>query len=129
MIVIVTGILISCNSKSGNTDAKKDAESAKVLAEGRALFQREDCGGCHAENTAIVGPSFRQLAAEYEATDANISHLAYMAIIGVKAEHGIWGSREMTPHPKLSQEDAEKIVRYMLSFPPDPEKPFLHNTK
>lgn len=118
----------ACSSPEG-TSGKEGDNEAKTVAKGKALFEREDCGGCHAENNAIIGPSFRQLAAEYEATEANVTHLAHIAIIGVKPNEGVWGSREMTPHTHLKREDAEAIVRYMLSFPADPKKPFLHNTK
>lgn len=130
LLLLISGlILFSCNSASEKSSFKKDKQNAAVIARGKALFQREDCGGCHDADSAIIGPSFRQLAGEYEATEANISHLGHIAIQGVKPEQGFWGSREMTPHPHLKQEDAEAIVTYMLSFPADPQKPFLHNTK
>lgn len=122
-------VITSCGRSKEKTSSGTEETGNKDLAEGKALFAREDCGGCHAESSAIIGPSFRQLAAEYESSEANISHLAYKVIIGVKPNEGIWGSREMTPHPQLKREDAEKIVKYMLSFPADPNKPFLHNTK
>ncbi|PWG80778.1 c-type cytochrome [Pararcticibacter amylolyticus] len=129
-LLLLSLFIFSCgrNKNVSSKEAKNTAQKA-VIEKGRVLFEREDCSGCHAERDAIIGPSFRQLAGEYAATDANISHLANMAIIGVKPEQGIWGSREMTPHPHLKQEDAEAIIRYMLSFPADPKKPFLHNTK
>lgn len=127
ILLIASAILASCNSSSTKT-AERGDDTLK-LAKGKALFAQNDCGGCHAEKDAIIGPSFSNIAAEYKATPANISHLAHVVIIGVKPNEGLWGSREMTPHLKLSQPDAEEIVRYMLSFPPDPNKPFLHNTK
>ncbi len=127
--LIITVTLASCGSPSGDSKTAEKKQDVKELAKGKALFEREDCGGCHAETSAIIGPSFGQIAAEYESSEANISHLAHVAIVGVKPYEGIWGSREMTPHPHLKQEDAEAIIKYMLSFPADPHKPFLHNTK
>ncbi|WP_374164975.1 c-type cytochrome [Arcticibacter sp. MXS-1] len=129
LFTILSICLLACGQSPKKSADSYSPVSKEELARGKALFEREDCGGCHAENEAIVGPSFRQLAAEYEDTEANFSHLAHIAIIGVKPEQGIWGSREMTPHPNLKHEEAEAIVKYMLSFPADPNKPFLHNSK
>jgi len=127
ILLFLSVIFASCNSSSKKT-AEKETDTLKFI-KGKALFAQNDCGGCHDEKDAIVGPSFSHIAAEYDATPANITHLGYVVIRGVKPNEGVWGSREMTPHPKLSREDAEEIVKYMLSFPPDPNKPFLHNTK
>ena len=129
-LVIATLIFVSCNSPS-RPDSKNTGEKRDTIqfAQGKMLFDREDCAGCHAENQAIVGPSFRHLAAEYPPTEANIAHLAHIIQIGVKPNQGVWGGREMPSHPKLSREEAEEIVKYMLSFPADPDKPFLYNTK
>lgn len=129
-IFLASLIFVSCNSAS-DSSAKKTVEIRDTVqfAKGKMLFEREDCGGCHAENQAIVGPSFRHLAAEYPATKANITHLGHIVQIGVKPDQGVWGGREMPPHPNINREEAEEIVKYMLSFPADPDKPFLYNTK
>ncbi|MGV3705157.1 MAG: c-type cytochrome [Arcticibacter sp.] len=129
-LLLASLIFASCNSPGGKTAEKKEEKKDTIeFAKGKMLFDREDCGGCHAESQAIVGPSFQHLAAEYPATEANITHLGHIVMLGVKPNQGIWGSREMPPHPKLSREEAEEIVKYMLSFPADPNKPHLHNTK
>jgi len=129
-LILASLIFASCNSSS-SPESKRTEEQRDTIqfAKGKMLFEREDCAGCHAENQAIVGPSFRHLAAEYPPTKANIAHLAHIIQIGVKPNQGVWGGREMPPHPNLSREEAEEIVKYMLSFPADPEKPFLYNTK
>lgn len=129
-LILASIIFVACNSSSGPTSEKSEEKQDTIqFARGKMLFDREDCGGCHAENQAIVGPSFRHLAAEYPATEANITHLGHIVIVGVKPNQGVWGGREMPPHPKLSRQEAEEIVKYMLSFPADPDKPFLYNTK
>lgn len=129
-LIMASLIFASCNSSS-SPESKAVAERRDTVkfAKGKMLFEREDCAGCHAESQTIIGPSFRHLAAEYPPTEANISHLAHIIQIGVKPNQGVWGGREMPPHPKISREEAEEIVRYMLSFPADPDKPFLYNTK
>lgn len=129
-LALASLIFASCNSSSG-PEYKTAAENGDTIkfAKGKMLFKREDCGGCHAENQTIIGPSFRHLAGEYPPTEANVAHLAHIIQVGVKPNQGVWGGREMPPHPKVSREEAEEIVKYMLSFPADPDKPFLYNTK
>lgn len=129
-LVLASLIFVACNSPSKfNAEKSEETRDTIQFAQGKMLFEREDCAGCHAENQAIVGPSFRHLAAEYPATEANIAHLGHIIQIGVKPNQGVWGGREMPPHPKLSRREAEEIAKYMLSFPSNPDKPFLYNTK
>ena len=32
----------------------------------------------------------------------------------IKGGSGVWGAVPMTPHPQISQEDAEAMVKYVL---------------
>ena len=43
--------------------------------------------------------------------DTIVSHLAGKIITGGS---GVWGPALMTPHPTVSKEDAEAMVRYIL---------------
>lgn len=130
---LIISIAVACNSPEKSAKRIEEKKLSNItpeeIAKGKALFDREDCGGCHSEVSAITGPSFQHLAGEYVMNEGNISHLANKAIEGVKATEAFWGSREMPAHPNLKREDAEAIVKYMLSFPADPDKPYLHNRK
>ena len=94
------------------TDAAAAAPAADVSA-GKALIAKSDCLTCHQEATKVIGPSYKDVAAKYEATDANVKMLAGKIIAGGS---GVWGQIPMTAHPQVSQGDAESMVRYILSL-------------
>jgi cytochrome c len=53
------------------------------------------------------------VAKKYPSTPANVKMLAEKII---KGGTGVWGEIPMTPHPAVSQEDAEAMVTYILSM-------------
>ncbi len=116
----------------GNQDASKKEEGSAATTEtpavdttpkvvdlsanpdyqkGLALVAGSDCLTCHKVEEKNIGPAYRDVANKYDATDANISMLAGKII---KGGQGVWGAIPMTPHPTLSQEDAEQMVKYIL---------------
>lgn len=78
---------------------------------GLALIAASDCLTCHKVDEKINGPSYRDVANKYENTEANVKMLAGKVI---KGGSGVWGEVLMTPHPALSQADAEQMVKYIL---------------
>lgn len=88
-------------SVSDNPDYQKGLE----------LIAKNDCLTCHKVEEKNIGPAYRDVAAKYENTEANVKHLAEKVI---KGGTGVWGEVPMTPHPQLSQSDAEQIVKYIL---------------
>jgi cytochrome c len=81
---------------------------------GYALLLQNDCKTCHTPDKPATGPSFVMIAARYDSTKSGtVEHLAQKVISGGK---GSWGDVPMTPHPALSQADAETLVRYVLSY-------------
>lgn len=91
----------STNSLSDNPDYQK----------GLALVGKSDCLTCHKVDEKNIGPAYRDVAAKYENTDENVKMLAGKII---KGGSGVWGAIPMTPHPTLSQEDAEALAKYVL---------------
>jgi cytochrome c len=94
------------------------ASSTDLIAQGETLINSSDCKTCHTNENKIVGPAYKEVAAKYEFTRANISLLAGKVISGGT---GVWGDLPMTAHPDLSTADAEKMVMYVLSL--DGEQP------
>jgi cytochrome c len=80
---------------------------------GLSLVAGSDCTTCHQINTKFTGPAYADVANKYEATKENITMLAGKVI---KGGSGVWGQVPMTPHDGLSQEDAETMVKYVLSL-------------
>ena len=94
--------------------AEIDIRSNPDYQKGLALIAQSDCLTCHKINEKLVGPAYVDVANKYSATPENITKLAHTVINGVEAGKGVWGTMPMTPHPQLSQTDAEQMVKYVL---------------
>jgi cytochrome c len=77
-----------------------------------ALFQKYGCDSCHANNEAITGPAFVDVAAKYR---GNPNAAAILAAVVRKGIHG-GGPWQMPPHPEVPATDAEKMVHYILAL-------------
>ncbi|TGE28938.1 c-type cytochrome [Hymenobacter metallicola] len=84
-----------------------------AVAKGAKLIEGSDCMGCHRENEKLLGPAYQAVAEKYPSNDANVQMLAGKIIKGGK---GNWGDVAMTPHPGLSEADAQEMARYILSL-------------
>lgn len=120
LTLAIAGVLFACNSSSTEEKAgdKKDSSATTVApAENHEkaieLIAGSDCLTCHKINEKVNGPSYADVAAKYEPTEANIDSLASKVINGGS---GVWGAMAMTPHPALPKEDAKLIIRYILSL-------------
>ena len=96
---------------AASADTSSTTAAAKPEDEGKALVEGADCLSCHKVDSKLVGPSYQDVAAKY--TDADIDHLSQKIIDGGK---GVWGDIPMTPHAGLSKENAQKMVKYILSL-------------
>lgn len=104
---LAIGIFVSGVAKSQTKDTGKDIEAGKML------IAKSDCFACHKPDGKLVGPSYTEIAKKYKSTDANVTTLAGKVI---KGGTGVWGQIPMAAHPKISQVDAKKMVKYILSF-------------
>lgn len=80
---------------------------------GLELIAQSDCLTCHKVEEKLVGPAYREVAKKYENTPANVDSLASKIIHGGA---GNWGQVPMTPHPAISRDDAQLMVKYILSL-------------
>jgi cytochrome c len=114
-------VLASCGGKKENVQTeefaseadKPKASSASQIAEGEALVKASDCKTCHHPTNKIVGPSHMDVAKKYDFTEPNVKLLAGKIINGGQ---GVWGEIPMTAHVGMTQTDAEKMARYVLSL-------------
>jgi cytochrome c len=99
--------------------APADAAAAAPVAaaapgkDGKALIEASDCRTCHKDDAKLIGPAYKEVAAKYPSNEANIKTLAEKII---KGGQGNWGEIPMAGHPNVSQEDAEAMVKYILSM-------------
>jgi len=77
------------------------------------LARSKNCVACHSPERRMIGPPFREIASRY-ATDATaVETLSARVIEGTS---GNWGQMPMPPQTNLTQEEAEELVRWILSF-------------
>lgn len=120
-LAIALMVLIgACSSNaSDNKSAAPDAATAPAndlsanpdYQKGVALISKSDCLTCHKTDTKNIGPAYKDVAAKYENTDANVTMLASKII---KGGTGVWGQIPMTPHAAMSEDDAKALAKYVL---------------
>ena len=125
LLALAACTLFACG---GNNEKEQTYESVETLAErkltaepaqtapqkeGADLIAGSDCVACHKINEKLIGPAYQAVAERYEPNDTTITYLANKII---KGGAGNWGDIPMTPHPQFSQEEAEKMARYILSL-------------
>ena len=124
LFILTTSFFVMACS-NGTTETGKAADGSKEAVastgnsladnpdyqKGLALVATSDCLTCHKINEKNIGPAYKDVAAKYENTDANVKMLAEKVI---KGGSGNWGAIPMTPHPQLKQEDVEAMVKYVL---------------
>ncbi|NAW51908.1 c-type cytochrome [Elizabethkingia argentiflava] len=121
--VVAAWMLTSCAKK--NTTVESDQKESNVMLEepkvvsekktspeeGSKLMLASDCFTCHAIDSRVIGPSYQEIATKY--TEADLDYLADKIIQGGK---GVWGEIPMSPHPGIAKEEAQLIVKYILSL-------------
>ena len=119
---LVAIVVFSCGSKKEKAATedygtpKEEAatpQAGDVIAQGESLVKASDCKTCHHPVNKIIGPAHTDVAKKYEFTEANVKMLGQKII---KGGSGVWGQIPMTAHPDISEADAEKMARYVLSL-------------
>lgn len=93
------------------------SESLTGAAAGLNLINTNDCKSCHTIDTKSIGPSYLDVAQKYKGDARAVERLADKVINGGV---GVWGEHAMSAHPQLSQQDAQTMVRYILSLSEQP---------
>jgi cytochrome c len=118
--IAITTVLLSCGGDSNKSEEEKpatettteDLSSNPVYKEGLELVSTNDCLTCHKVSEKLTGPAYADVAAKYpDAADTTITRLAQTII---KGGSGQWGTIPMTAHAGLSEDDAKKMVKYIL---------------
>ena len=118
-------MVAACNSNSNKsasdstattpaaTSTPATSSSAAADTAGLALIKKSDCLTCHKVDQKVVGPAYQDVANKYTSSPAVIDTLANKVI---KGGSGNWGSIAMSPHPALSETDAQEMIKYILSL-------------
>ena len=75
---------------------------------------KSDCLTCHKIDDKLIGPSYKEIANKYAGAPNDV--VTALARTIIQGGSGNWGNVPMTPHPSISQEDAETMVRYILTL-------------
>ncbi|MHB1214240.1 MAG: c-type cytochrome [Thiobacillus sp.] len=87
--------------------------SADDSAAAMSLAQKNACLSCHGVDKKIVGPAFKDVAKKYAGDKGAHDRLVAKVKAGGK---GVWGQVPMPPNPQVSEENASKIVEWVLSL-------------
>lgn len=99
-------------NKTGEAAAVSTDNSANPdYQKGLELIAKSDCLTCHKVSEKLTGPAYKDVAAKYENTEANVTLLAEKI---VKGGQGVWGPIPMTPHATMSEADAKQMAKYIL---------------
>ena len=79
-----------------------------------ALAARHGCLGCHAVEKARVGPALRDVARRYAGQPDAGTRLVRKVREGGR---GQWGHVPMPAHPRLSEDEARRLVDWVLALP------------
>jgi len=107
------------SSESSESASSGDISQNPDYQKGLDLIGSSDCLTCHKVSEKLVGPAYQDVANKYAGQDTAVTYLAHRIINGVGPDdpHN-WGTETnnavMTPHPQVSQQDAEQMVKYVL---------------
>lgn len=106
-------VMVACgNNDNSSPSSEKDLSSNPVYQEGLTLTIKNNCISCHQVDDKITGPSYRDVANKYGSDGKSVIPALAKKIID--GGSGVWGEIPMKAHPDVSQEDAEKMVKYIL---------------
>lgn len=86
--------------------------SAPAFAD-EALAKKSNCLACHAVDTKLVGPAYKEVAAKYAGQKGAVDALATKII---KGSSGVWGAIPMPANAQVSEADAKKLATWILSI-------------
>jgi len=120
-VLFLVTVFMSCGGKKETVKTEEftppdntvTTSVSDQIAEGEALVKGSDCKTCHHPVNKVIGPSHTDVARKYDFTEANVKMLAAKIINGGQ---GVWGEIPMTAHMDLTNVDAEKMARYVLSL-------------
>jgi len=113
-ILSITFLQSCTNSNVSVQETQKNNQSQHPDYEkGLALVTSNNCLSCHKVEEKLTGPSYKEIAKKYANTPENVKMLAQKII---KGGQGVWGAMVMIPQPNITKEDAEQMVKYILSL-------------
>lgn len=79
-----------------------------------ALAKKSGCFNCHAIDSEVLGPAWEEVGKKYAHVTGAQADLVGKVKNGSKAH--IWGTNDMPAQKKLSDEDANTLVKFILTL-------------
>ena len=79
----------------------------------KKLIKKNGCLACHSVKLKVLGPSFIDIANKYE---NNINNQQILAQKIKKGGSGNWGKIPIMPHPNITNEELNLMVRWILNL-------------
>ncbi len=98
--------LIAFAASSVSAQEKFDTAAMEKLA------KDNNCISCHAAATKLVGPSHKMMSEKYAKDKDAVKTLSAKVI---KGGSGVWGPIPMPANAQVKQDDAEKLVKWMIA--------------
>jgi cytochrome c len=76
------------------------------------LAKAKNCMACHAINTKLVGPAYKDVAAKYTGQKDAEGKLVQKVM---KGGSGVWGAVPMPANPQVTEAEAHTLVKWVLS--------------
>lgn len=96
-----------------STKAEDPATEGMPVQFATQLMQNSDCKSCHIKDKRAIGPSFLEVASKYKNDTSAMRYLSKKIRSGGS---GVWGTMAMPPHTNISENDANKIVTYIIGL-------------
>jgi cytochrome c len=94
-------VALACAALALGAPAQANADLAKT----------KNCMGCHAMDTKVLGPAFKEVATKYKGQkDAEAKLVASIT----KGSSGAWGAMAMPPNP-VSPAEAQTLAKWVLA--------------
>lgn len=88
------------------------AAAPGIASANMELAKSKNCLACHAVDTKMVGPSYKEVAAKYK---GDASAVGKMATKIQKGGAGAWGPIPMPPHPNVNDAEAQTLAKWILA--------------
>jgi cytochrome c len=92
------------------------AHAAPDGAAALSIAQKNNCLGCHAVKSQVVGPSYRDVAKKYR-NNASAPDMLFTKVRNGGA--GVWGEIPMPANPGISDADLHTVIAWILAGAPD----------
>jgi cytochrome c len=88
------------------------ASTSAFAQDAAALAKSKNCMACHAVNSKLVGPAYKDVAAKYAGQTGVEDKLVQKVI---KGGSGVWGPVPMPANPQVNEAEARTLVKWVLS--------------